>query len=312
MLKLVPDITHIKFLNARVFGMVISMILLGFTAFTLSTQGLNFGIDFKGGILMEVKTPGPADLSDLRAKVEDQNLGDFSLQTFGNPDEVLINIQNQDSSEANQAAIEAIRSVMPNGTEYRRTEVVGPKVGGELVEAGAKAVIYALLGILIYIWFRFEWQYGVGAVIALAHDVILTLGFFSFLQLDFNLSTVAAILTIAGYSINDTVIIYDRIREELRKYKTKPVPEVINLALNKTLSRTVLTSFTTLLALFSLYFLGGEVIAGFALAMIWGIGIGTYSSLFIAAPILSFFDLRKAALKRENEGDSAERFKQQP
>jgi len=291
-----PQETTVRFIRLRYIAFVLSFIMCTGSIFMVATQGLNFGIDFKGGILIEVATDGPANIGDMRHDIGNLDLGDFSLQEFGSDNVVLIRIQSQDGDEkAQQAAIEKVRSVMPADASYRRTEFVGPTVGAELIEAGVEAVVFAILAILVYVWFRFEWQFGLGAVVALAHDVILTLGFFSFLQLDFNLSTVAAILTIAGYSINDTVIVYDRVREELRKFKKMPLAEVIDLALNRTLSRTLLTSVTTLLALGALYFFGGAVIAGFALAMIWGIVIGTYSSIYIASPVLLQTGIRKDA-----------------
>ena len=190
---------------------------------------------------------------------------------------------------------------MGSGIDYRRTEFVGPKVSGELVEAGIIAVISALVAMLMYIWFRFEWQFGVGAVIALGHDVLLTIGIFSLIGLEFNLSTVAAILTIAGYSINDTVVVYDRVRENLRKYKVRPLEDILNMSLNNTLSRTILTSVTTLIALFILFFFGGEVLKGFSFAMIWGVLVGTYSSIFIATPLLMNMNLRASAVALPEE-----------
>ena len=211
-------------------------------------------------------------------------------KTFGNQNDVVIRVQEkQISSEKQSEAIEIIKnSLKENSVEYRRTEYVGPKVGGELVNAGIIAVIFSLFGILIYIWLRFQWNFALGAIIALIHDVILTLGFFSFLKLDFNLATVAAVLTIAGYSINDTVVIYDRIRESMRKYKQSSFDDVINISLNGTLSRTLTTSLTTLLALGALFIFGGIVISSFIIALIWGVLIGTYSSLYVASPILAF------------------------
>ena len=218
------------------------------------------------------------------------DLGEIQLQTIGNQNDVVIRVQEkQISSEKQSEAIEIIKnSLKESSVEYRRTEYVGPKVGGELVNAGIIAVIFSLFGILIYIWLRFQWNFALGAIIALIHDVILTLGFFSFLKLDFNLATVAAVLTIAGYSINDTVVIYDRIRESMRKYKQSSFDDVINISLNGTLSRTLTTSLTTLLALGALFIFGGIVISSFIIALIWGVLIGTYSSLYVASPILAF------------------------
>jgi preprotein translocase subunit SecF len=226
------------------------------------------------------------------------------LQEFGKETDVLIRIERQpgDASVQN-AAVEKVKASLGSGIEFRRIEFVGPKVSSELVEAGITAVMLALGAMLIYIWFRFEWQFGVGAVIALGHDVIMTIGIFSLLSLEFNLSTVAAILTIAGYSINDTVVVYDRVRENLRKYKAMPLRDVINLSLNDTLSRTLLTSVTTLIALLILFFFGGEVIKGFSFGMIWGVLVGTYSSIFIATPLLMYMNLRRGIFDDEGEAE---------
>tara|TARA_Y100001970_G_scaffold265372_1_gene352895 strand:+ start:2187 stop:3092 length:906 start_codon:yes stop_codon:yes gene_type:complete len=261
------------------------------------TKGLNFGIDFRGGILMEIRTDQPTDMSKIRRTLNDLNLGEVQLQEFGQPTDVLIRIERQPNGEkGQQAAVLKVKTSLGDEVSYRRTEFVGPKVGGELIEAGITAVLVALTAMLVYIWFRFEWQFGVGAVSALLHDVILTIGIFSLLGLEFNLSTVAAILTIAGYSINDTVVVYDRVRENLRKYKQMPLYELLNLSVNGTLSRTLLTSLTTLIALAALYFFGGEVIKGFSFAMIWGVIVGTYSSIFIAVPLLVYMNLRRSGL----------------
>lgn len=250
---------------------------------------------------MEVKTPEPANIKDLRSRLNTLGLGDVALQEFGAPTEVLIRIQRQDGDDdAQQEAVSVIKAELGDTVEYRRTEVVGPKVSEELFMDGVMAVSLAMLAILVYIWFRFEWQFGLGAVIALVHDVFSTIGLFAITGIEFNLSTVAAILTIAGYSINDTVVVYDRVRENLRRYKTMPIPELLNNSINETLSRTVMTSLTTLLALLALYFLGGEVIRGFSLAMIWGVVIGTYSSVCLAVPLLLYFKVRQ---KKEGEDD---------
>ena len=219
---------------------------------------------------------------------------------------MLIRIERQaGDAKAQDVAVEKVKKELGTGVEYRRTEFVGPKVSAELIQAGVEAVLLALVAMLVYIWFRFEWQFGVGAVTALAHDVIMTIGVFSLLGLEFNLTTVAAVLTIAGYSINDTVVVYDRIRENLRKYKAMTLGEIINLSVNETLSRTLLTSGTTLIALIILFFFGGEVIKGFSFAMTWGILVGTYSSIFIASPLLIYMSLRRAVFEQEEEGESS-------
>ena len=268
--------------------------MLGAIALT-ATKGLNFGIDFRGGILLEVQTEGPADIGALRATLGTLDLGDVSLQQFGSERDVLIRVQEQDGGDAaQQEALAAIKSALGTSVEFRRTETVGPQVGSELIEAGAIAIILSIGAIAAYVWLRFEWHFATCALIALMHDVILTIGVFSLLSLEFNLSTVAAVLTIAGYSINDTVVIFDRVRENMRKYKTMPMLELINRSVNETLSRTILTSFTTLLAVMALYVLGGEVISGFSFALMFGIIVGTYSTVYVAAPLLLTLNPRKA------------------
>ena len=269
-------------------------------------QGLNLGVDFRGGIMIEIRTDGPADLSSLRSRLGGLGLGEVTLQEFGEETDVLINVQRQEGGErAQQAAIERIKGEL-GGTvlEYRRTEFVGPKVGEELKIAGALATGLALLGIALYIWFRFEWQFALAALVALMHDVLATIGFFALTQIEFNLATLAAVLTIAGYSINDTVVIFDRVRETLRKYKKVALPEVLNMAINATLTRTVLTSLTTLIALIALSVFGGQVIRGFSLGLIWGVMIGTYSSIGLAVPLLSFMNLRGVAEEPTGPGGS--------
>jgi preprotein translocase SecF subunit len=287
-LKLVPDVTTWRFMAVHRIAMAASAALMLISVALFFGVGLNYGIDFKGGTLIEIKTTdGPADLGELRSKLNGLGLGDVQIQTFGAPDDVLIRVQEQAGGEkAQQAVVDQVKGALGENVEYRRVEVVGPTVSQELIESGTLAVVLAIFGVLVYIWLRFEWQFSVGAVIALVHDVVLTIGMFSALQIEFGLPIIAAILTIVGYSLNDTVVVYDRIRENLRKYKKMPLPELIDLSVNDTLSRTVVTSVTTLIALLALYVLGGEVIRGFVFAMIWGVVIGTYSSIFVAAPLL--------------------------
>ncbi len=295
-LRLVPVNTSIPFIAWRkvFFAFSIAMVVASIALFAV--RGLNYGIDFRGGILLDVQTDGPADLGSMRSTLSGLGLGEVALQEFGAPDTVLIRLQEQDGGEeAQQAAVARVKEVLGPGVEYRRTEFVGPKVSDELFRDGLYAVTLSMLAMLVYIWFRFEWQFGLAAVVALLHDVLATIGLFSLLGLEFNLSTVAAVLTIAGYSINDTVVVFDRVRENLRKYKTMDLAEVFNLSINATLSRTTMTSFTTLLALFALYVLGGEVIRGFSLAMIWGIVVGTYSSICVAVPLLLYLNVRRGA-----------------
>jgi preprotein translocase subunit SecF len=306
LISLVPVGTKIDFMRFRKIAAIFSLALVVVSAGLFFTKGLNFGIDFRGGILMEIRTDGPADISKLRSTLNELNLGEVQLQEFGQPTDVLIRIERQPGGEkGQQIAVEKAKAALGEKVNYRRTEFVGPKVGGELIEAGVTAVLLAMVAMLVYIWFRFEWQFGVGAVVALLHDVALTIGVFALLGLEFNLSTVAAILTIAGYSINDTVVVYDRVRENLRKFKQMSLYELLNLSVNGTLSRTLLTSVTTLIALGALYFFGGEVIKGFSFAMIWGVIVGTYSSIFIAVPLLVYMNLRRSGLIVGEEMDDA-------
>jgi preprotein translocase subunit SecF len=293
-IRFIPPGTKVPFVANRRIAFVFSFILVLGALGSLLSQGLNFGIDFRGGILMEVRTSEPADLPTIRSTLSDLGLGDVSIQEFGTETDVLVRIQRQDGDERAQVvAIEAVKEALGSEVDYRRTEFVGPTVGEELKEAGALAVGLALISILLYIWFRFEWQFGVGAIVALSHDILSTIGLFALIQHEFNLATVAAVLTIAGYSINDTVVVYDRVRENLRKYKRMDLADLFNMSINETLSRTTMTSVTTLLALLAIFFFGGEVLADFALAMIWGVCIGTYSSIFIAVPLLLYVNLKR-------------------
>ncbi len=295
LLKLVPAETKFQFLRLRKVCLVISGAMAATSIVLLFVLGLNFGIDFKGGTLMEVQTTAAvADVSLIRKQVGAEGLSDVQIQEFGAPNEVLIRVGQQSGGEkAQQDVVKKVKAALGASVEFRRVEVVGPTVSGELIQSGIISVIAAIFAVLIYIWFRFEWQFAIGAVVALVHDVVLTIGLFAALQLEFNLSIIAAILTIVGYSLNDTVVVFDRVRENLRKYKKMPMVELLNLSINHTLSRTVLTSLTTLLALISLYAFGGEVIRGFTFAMIWGVVVGTYSSVFIASPILLFLDVKR-------------------
>ncbi|MDB5408111.1 MAG: secF [Rhodospirillales bacterium] len=295
----------IDFMRYHLLGFAFSALLTVISVVAFFTMGLNYGIDFKGGVLIEARsTGGPADLGQLRSKIDALHLGENSLQGFGTPNDVLIRLARQPGGDAGQeVAVKTLRDALGSSIEFRRVEVVGPKVGEELVQAGLIATVLALLAIAAYVWFRFEWQFGVGAMISTAHDVVTTVGLFSLLQLEFNLTTLAAILTVAGYSINDTVVIYDRVRETLRKFKTMDFSTLINLSLNETLSRTILTVSTVALAVLSLLIFGGEVLRGFSIAMLWGIVIGTYSSLFIAAPLLYYIRPKRGTeAKKTDEG----------
>ncbi|MEM7024738.1 MAG: protein translocase subunit SecF [Pseudomonadota bacterium] len=297
--RLVPDQTSVPFLRYRKLAFVLSGILMVLSAVLLPVKGLNFGIDFRGGTMIEVRMPGDAaDLAGMRSILGGLNLGEVALQEFGAPTDVLIRIERQEGGQDVQlAAVDQIKAALGENygddLSYRRVEFVGPKVSGELLWAGTQAVLYALIAVLIYIWFRFEWQFGIGAVVALVHDVLLTLGVFSLVGLEFNLATVAAILTIVGYSLNDTVVVYDRVRENLRRYKALAMLDLLDRSLNETLARTLMTSVTTLIALTTLFVLGGPVIRDFTFAMIWGVLVGTYSSMFIATPLLLQLHVRR-------------------
>ena len=282
-----------------------SFVIASIVAFTLAvallaTRGLNFGIDFKGGSLFEIQSKsGAVDIGELRNKLNGLGLGSVQIQQLDEPTDALIRFEEQkakdgeSSEKAQQNAAEKVQEALGGDVEIRRTEVVGPAVSGELAWAGITAVLFAILGILLYIWFRFEWQFAIASIVALVHDITITLGVFSILGLDFGLSEVAALLTLAGYSINDTVVVFDRIRENLRRYKKMALDQLMNLSINETLSRTVLTSGTTLLAVLSIYVFGTEVIKGFAFAMLFGILIGTWSSIFVASPFLLWIGVKR-------------------
>lgn len=277
------------------FAMMISAALIVVSLIAWSTLGLNYGVDFKGGSMIEVQAKsGQADIAGLRSVVGDLGLGDVQIQQFGKPSDVLIRIEQQPGGEkAQQAALGKVLEAIGNSYEQRRAEVVGPAVSGELRTTGMIAVLCSILAIILYVWFRFEWQFAVGAVVALTHDVLITIGVFSILQLEFDLSTVAALLTILGYSVNDTVVVSDRIRENLRKFKKLEITSLLNRSINETLARTLMTSLTTLTVLVALYILGGEVIRNFTFAMMFGVIIGTYSSIFIAAPLLAYLGVKR-------------------
>jgi preprotein translocase subunit SecF len=308
--RFVPDTTDLPFMKWRKIAFVISVAAVALSVALFLVRGLNYGIDFRGGILIEVKVPEVTDLAIMRANLDGLGLGEVALQEFGAPDDILIRVERQDGGDAEQQKAvalvkQALAAQFGADLDYRRTESVGPKVGDELIVAGVKAVVFALLAMMAYIWFRFEWQFALGAVVALVHDVVLTIGLFAATGMEFNLSTVAAILLIVGYSINDTVVVYDRVRENLRKYKKLSIVALLTRSINDTLSRTMMTSITTLLALVALYLLGGAVIADFSFAMIWGVLIGTYSSIFIAAPLLILMNVRQAGKRAEPEEAAA-------
>ncbi|MBN9596184.1 MAG: protein translocase subunit SecF [Afipia sp.] len=290
-LRLVPDETKFDFMQFRRISFPISAVLTIVAITLYFTHGLNFGIDFKGGTLLEIQTKsGPANIAQLRTQLDGLNLGDIQLQQFGGPSEVLIRIAEQPGGDqAQQAAVQKVRQALGDSVEYRRVEVVGPRVSSELLAYGVVGLIVAILGILVYLWFRFEWQFALGAMIANIHDIVLTIGFMSIAQIDFDLTSIAALLTILGYSLNDTVVIYDRIREMLRRYKKMPMTDLLNHSINSTLSRSIITHVTVTLALLALLLFGGKAIHSFAATMTFGVVlVGTYTSIFIAAPILIY------------------------
>ena len=296
LLRLIPNNTNFDFLRIKVIAFFFSLIILSGTFISLMVNNLNYGIDFKGGILLELRSTNPnsPNINELREKISTLNAGEVSIQNFGKDTDFLVRIQKQEGNQKEQITmIEKVKSLTDKDYTVRRSEFVGPVVGDELKTAGIYAVLLALMSIMIYIWFRFEWQFSIAAILALIHDVLTTVGLFSILQLEFNLATIAAILTTAGYSINDTVVIFDRVRENLRRYKSKTHYFIYNKSINETLSRTVITSVTTLLALFIIFFFGGAVLSDFALAMIWGVIIGTFSSIFVAVSLLTYFNINK-------------------
>jgi len=282
---------------------IASLVLVIVSLCFLVFKGLNFGIDFKGGTLIELRSSyDKINVSSLRDNLNKMNLGDVSVKKFGNDQDYLIKFEN--NNDKNEV-IEKIRINLDksfgNNFDFRRVENVGPKVSAELLKSGIIAITTSLAIMLIYIWIRFEWQFSLGAIIALFHDVIITLGLFSLLSLEINLSIIAAVLTIVGYSMNDTVVIFDRVRENLRKYSDIKIFELTNLSINETLSRTLITSVTTLLALFSIFFFGGEILEGFSLAMIFGVIFGTYSSIYIANTVLVRLNVSQKTIIKEDE-----------
>ncbi len=294
LISLVPDTVRIPFMSLRKIGFAISIILAIGALGLEFTRGFNFGIDFTGGSAIEIQArEGEADIAALRTQLNDLNLGPVQVQTFGTPEDVLIRIGTQDRTDAEQnQAVSQVIGAVDEEYEVRRTESVSGTVSSELAFAGTLGVIFAMIGITIYVWLRFEWQFGVGTMLALVHDVILTIGLFTLLQLEFNLASIAAVLTVIGYSLNDTVVIYDRIRENMLKYKSLSLSEMIDISLNQTLSRTVLTGVTTFLAMLALIVFGGEVVRNFTIPMAWGVLVGIYSSLFISAPVLLYLGLK--------------------
>ncbi|MBD1150385.1 protein translocase subunit SecF [Pelagibacterales bacterium SAG-MED29] len=289
-----------KFSSANILSLLVFIISVLFILF----KGLNYGIDFKGGTLIELRADNKnINISEIRSSLNSMNLGDVNVKEFGKEGDYLIKVEQK--TENNNQLIPEIKKTLINNLNaeinFRRVENVGPKVSSELLQSGIIAISLSLIAMLFYIWIRFEWQFSVGSIVALFHDVIITIGIFSILSLEINLSIIAAVLTIVGYSMNDTVVIYDRIRENLNKHTRLNISETANLSINETLSRTIITSVTTLLALLSIYILGGEILRGFSFAMILGVLIGTYSSIFVAAPVLKFFKVSYKTLEKKEE-----------
>ncbi len=287
--------TNIDFMKSRKLGFVISGLMVVLSIVCIMVKGFNYGIDFSGGILMEVKAPEQVNIEEMRKTLSHVDLDDINIQTIGESgDEVMIRAQAKEMNEKEQmAAINAIKSELGSAYEYRRVELVGPQVGDELKLDGIIASIIAVLAITLYIWIRFEWQFALGAMIGLIHDLITIVGLLSFFGFDFSLTTVAAILTLAGYSVNDTVVTYDRIRENLRKFKKMPQYDLLNKSINDIFSRTILTGLTTMLAAASLFAFGGDTLRSFSFVILWGVVVGSYSSIYVSATFLDFFDLRK-------------------
>ena len=294
---------NINFVSQFKKANIISIILFTLSILLVFFKGLNYGIDFKGGTLIELRTEKSIKASSIRDTLSSMNLGDVNVKKFGKDGDYLIKVEQKESN--NNKLIPEIKKKLTDNLnaeiDFRRVENVGPKVSAELLESSIIAISLALAAMLFYIWIRFEWQFSVGSIIALFHDVVITLGIFSLLSLEINLSIIAAVLTIVGYSMNDTVVIYDRIRENLFKYTKISISDIANLSINETLARTIITSVTTLLALVSIYTLGGEILRGFSFAMILGVIIGTYSSIFVASPILKFFKVSYRTLEKEEE-----------
>jgi preprotein translocase subunit SecF len=291
LLRIVPDDTKFDFMRFRRISFPVSALLSIIAIFLYFFHGLNFGIDFVGGTLIEVQSKsGPANLAQMRTTLNGLGLGDVQLQQFGAPTDVLIRVAQQPGGEAaQQEAVTKVRQALGDSVEYRRVEVVGPRVSTELLAYGTIGLVLAIFGILIYLWFRFEWQFALGAMIANVHDIVLTIGFMSLTQIDFDLTSIAALLTILGYSLNDTVVIYDRIREMLRRYKRMTMADLLNVSVNATLSRSIITHVTVTLALLALLLFGGRAIHSFTATMMFGVVlVGTYTSVFIAAPILIY------------------------
>jgi preprotein translocase subunit SecF len=315
LLRIVPDDTKFDFMRFRRISFPLSAVLSIAAMLLFFFNGLNFGIDFVGGTLMEVQSKsGPANIAQMRTTLSGLGLGEVQLQQFGTPSDVLIRLQQQPGGDAaQQEAVAKVRAALGDNITYRRVEVVGPRVSNELLAYGTVGLMTAILGILVYLWFRFEWQFALGAMIANVHDLVLTIGFMSLAQIDFDLTSIAALLTILGYSLNDTVVIYDRIREMLRRYKKMPMADLLNASVNSTLSRSVITHVTVTLALLALLLFGGPALHSFTATMMFGVVlVGTYTSIFIASPMLIYLGVGTTRQEAKEEGDVPARFQGKP
>ena len=294
-LRYMPHEFQWDVVGTRFIWYVLTAILIVVSMGSIATRGFNFGIDFAGGILMEARAERVIDLAPLRSELNELGVGEVAITTFGDTGrDIMIRVPQQEGGDAVQGvALKKVQASLGEGYDVRRTEVVGPKVGAELIISGALAVALALMGIAVYVWFRFEWQFALGACLALCSDVITTLGVFSLFHMNFDLTSVAALLTIAGYSVNDSIVVYDRVREMLRKYKKMSLPELLNLSVNRVLPRTLLTVFTVFLTVIALLVFGGETLRGFSIAMLWGLFVGTFSSIRVGMPVLLYLDLRR-------------------
>lgn len=308
LLRIIPDDTKFGFMRFRRYSYPFSAIVSVISVVAFIFISMNFGIDFTGGTLIEMQAKtGKFDVGALREQASDLALGEVEVQEFGDKGEVSLRFGLQQGGEkAQQTVVEKVKAAFEKDFEFRRVEVVGPRISGELVQSGTLGIVLAILAVLVYLWFRFEWQFAVGAVIATLHDLVLTIGFFALTQIEFNMTSIAAILTIIGFSLNDTVVVFDRIREMLRRYKKMPIDDLLDIAINATLSRTIYTSVTTALALLALVLFGGTIIQSFSYAMMFGVVVGIYSTVFIAAPILIYLGVRMSGEPDPEEAASAE------
>lgn len=308
LVKLMEPSKMIHFIAQSKYAFVASLLLIAVSVGSLAIKGLNYGIDFRGGILIEVESSEVIDMADMRSKIGQLNFDEVNLQSLGTAGtEMMLHVLVDTADEqAQNKVVNQLKETLGPNMEYRRIEVVGPKVGAELFKKSILASICALLAISIYIWFRFEWQFALACLIALAHDLILTVGLFSVFGLDFNMTVIAGLLSLAGYTTNDKVVNFDRVRENLKLYRKMPIPELLDKSMNETLSRTILTSITTMLVLIILLMMGGPTLSGFSICLLFGIIVGTYSSLYIAVPLLQFFDIRNVGAKAGESGPYAE------